>query len=302
MKRDIRLTALLLAIIVVSLIALVGWKVWASRERTLHEAYVHSLNLTQALDTYAEGIVRQSSTLLLGFMERLEAEGTGPEQMKRLHALADQQQLLMSQLNGIVIYDAAGNWLMSSNGEVPANANSGDRAFFLFHRDNPTREVHIGPPIRSRATGAWVITVSRRFEDAPGHFAGVVAVTLGVENFLRLFGKIDVGTEGAIALTFTNGQMLVRYPFREQDMTHDFSGSPIYTQYLAGTRWARRRSRRAWTGSTACMPSARTNTCPWSPPWPSARARPCRPGAPKRSSPWAWPRRCWGASASSGTC
>ncbi|WAF87748.1 sensor domain-containing diguanylate cyclase [Metapseudomonas otitidis] len=234
MKRDIRLTALLLAIIVVSLIALVGWKVWASRERALHEAYVHSLNLTQALDTYAEGIVRQSSTLLLGFMERLEAEGTGPEQMKRLHALADQQQLLMSQLNGIVIYDAAGNWLMSSNGEVPANANSGDRAFFLFHRDNPTREVHIGPPIRSRATGAWVITVSRRFEDAPGHFAGVVAVTLGVENFLRLFGKIDVGTEGAIALTFTNGQMLVRYPFREQDMTHDFSGSPIYTQYLVG--------------------------------------------------------------------
>lgn len=234
MKRDIRLTALLLAIIVASLIALVTWKIWASRERTLHEAFGHSLNLAHALDTYAEGVVRQSSALLLGFLERLEAEGTGAEQMKRLHALAAQQQLLMSQLNGIAIFDAAGNWLMTSNGQLPVNANSADRAFFIFHRDNPTREVHIGPPIRSRATGAWVVTVSRRFEDAPGHFAGVVAVTLGVESFLQLFGRIDVGTQGVIALTLTNGQMLVRHPFREQDMVHDFSVSPLYRQYLTG--------------------------------------------------------------------
>jgi diguanylate cyclase (GGDEF)-like protein len=77
-----------------------------------------------------------------------------------------------------------------------------------------------------------VITVSRRFNDAHGEFAGVVAVTLGVENFLRLFGKIDVGQEGAIGLSYTDGTLLVRYPFREQDMGRNFSKSPIYAKYL----------------------------------------------------------------------
>jgi hypothetical protein len=53
-----------------------------------------------------------------------------------------------------------------------------------------------------------------------------------VQNFLSLFGQIDVGQEGAIGLSYTDGSMLVRYPFREQDMGRNFSKSPIYAKYL----------------------------------------------------------------------
>lgn len=231
-KRDVRLAVLLLLVICFSLASLTGWKVWSSRERALNEVNVHSLNLTQALDTYAEGVIRQSSMLLLGLGERLEVDGDSPAQLERLRALVDSQDKLLTQLHGITIYDAEGGWLMSSNGPIPAGANSGDREFFVHHRDSPSRDVFIGPPIQSRSTHDWVITVSRRFERTPGQFAGVIAVTLGVENFLRLFGKIDVGQDGAIALTYTSGRMLVRYPFRQQDMGRDFSQSPIYTHYL----------------------------------------------------------------------
>jgi diguanylate cyclase (GGDEF)-like protein len=77
-----------------------------------------------------------------------------------------------------------------------------------------------------------VVTISRRFNDDDGQFAGVVAVTLGVENFLRVFGKLDVGQDGAIGLSYTDGTLLVRYPFREQDMGRNFSSSPIYAKYL----------------------------------------------------------------------
>src|SRR5256885_13282976 len=56
----------------------------------------------------------------------------------------------------------------------------------------------------------WVITISRRYTDAEGQFAGAVVVALGVENFLRLFGKIDIGEKGAIALSTPGGQLLVR--------------------------------------------------------------------------------------------
>ncbi|MEA1146150.1 sensor domain-containing diguanylate cyclase, partial [Klebsiella pneumoniae] len=112
----------------------------------------------------------------------------------------------------ITIYDNKGHWLMSSNRPIPAGANSSDRAYFIHHRDDPSPEIFIGPPIISRSNREWVMTISRRFNGADGEFAGVVSVTLGIENFLRLFGKIDVGQEGAIGLSHTDGTLLVRYP------------------------------------------------------------------------------------------
>jgi len=231
-KRDIHLVVLLLLVIGCSLASLTLWKVMASRKQALEEINIHGLNLTQALSTYSEGIVRQSSLLLLGLVERLETEGSGPVQVERLSQLVSRQQPLMPQLSGITVYAKDGRWLMSSNRPIPVNVNSSDRAYFVHHRDDPSREPFIGLPIRSRANQEWVITISRRFNDAQGEFAGVVAVTLGVENFLRLFGQIDVGHDGAIGLSYTDGSMLVRYPFREQDMGRNFSKSPIYAKYL----------------------------------------------------------------------
>lgn len=105
MKRDTRLVVLLLLVIGCSLGSLTVWKVLASRERALEEVNVHGLNLTQTLATYSEGIVRQSSLLLLGIVERLETEGSGPAQIQRLSALVNRQEPLMPQLSGITIYD-----------------------------------------------------------------------------------------------------------------------------------------------------------------------------------------------------
>ncbi|WP_259754956.1 sensor domain-containing diguanylate cyclase [Pseudomonas sp. GCEP-101] len=232
MKRDIHLVFLLLLIIGLSLASLTLWKVMASRKQMLDDINTHSLNLTQALSTYSEGIVRQSSMILLGLVERLETEGSGPAQIERLRQLVSRQQSLMPQMSGVTVYDKDGRWLMSSNRPIPAGANSSDRAYFIHHRDDPSREPFIGLPIRSRSTQEWVITVSRRFDGPHGEFAGVVAVTLGIENFLRLFGQLDIGREGAIGLSYTDGALLVRYPFREQDMGRNFSKSPIYAKYL----------------------------------------------------------------------
>ncbi|MCO6057859.1 diguanylate cyclase [Pseudomonas sp. MOB-449] len=234
MKRDIRLAVLLLFIVCLSLSLATAWQVWSARKRTLAEINTNNLNLAQTLDTYAEGIITQCAMLLLGLTERLETDGSGQAQLLRLQNLIDRQQHWLSQLNGLVIYDARGDWLLSSTGPIPEGVNSADRAFFIHHRDTPSSDIFIGQPIRSRSTGDWVITVSRRFDAPQGQFAGVVAITLGVESFLRLFGKIDIGAHGAISLVTAKGQLLVRYPFREQDMGHDFSRSPNFVRYYTG--------------------------------------------------------------------
>lgn len=236
MKRDVRLATFLLWAVVISVSAATAWQVWSARKRTLAEIDTNNLNLAKALNTYAEGIFSQSAMLLLGVSERLETEGAGPQNLRRVQLLVGRQEQLLNQLDGLCIVDARGDWVMQSTADLLAVAGSAERAaYFVHHRDNPSREVFIGSPVRSPSAGAWVITVSRRMEDRSGKFAGVVVAALGIENFLRPFGAIDIGSSGAISLATTGGQLLVRYPYREQDVGRDFSRSPNFLRHYADT-------------------------------------------------------------------
>ena len=56
----------------------------------------------------------------------------------------------------------------------------------------------------------------------------MVAITLSVEHFLQLFGSLDLGQQGTMSLSTSDGTLLVRQPFREQDVGLDWSNSPIF--------------------------------------------------------------------------
>lgn len=84
----------------------------------------------------------------------------------------------------------------------------------------------------SRTNGKWVITLSRRLETQSGAFNGVVVVTLGIENFLALYGQINIGHSGVIGLTTQSGVLLVRYPFKNTYIGTIVSDSPLFRKYL----------------------------------------------------------------------
>ena len=221
MKRGIRLTSTLLVFICLSLALLTAWQIWFSRERALHDLNVANLNLVQALDNYTEGVIRQSELVLIELTERMQHSALVVEQRERLKTLLQQQSEVLGLANAIVIYDEQGNRVLSSMRFSGHNFNAVDRAFFIHHREAPSADTFIGPTIKSRITGDWVFTVSRRLNDGNGQFAGVVAVTLGVEHFLSFFGKLDLGEHGSMSLSTADGKLLFRHPFREQDVGLD---------------------------------------------------------------------------------
>ncbi|MFM9925998.1 sensor domain-containing diguanylate cyclase [Variovorax sp. H27-G14] len=247
MKRDVRVATLLLLAVVVAVSAVTSWQVWQAYRRTLAEIDTNNLNLAQALNTYAEGVFTQSAILLLGVSERVETDGVTPQHLQRVQALVSRQEQLLNQLSDMAILDAHGALLMDSNrahASIPGTGTATSTGtvtfnaappYFVHHRDNPSRDIFIGAPLRSPASGEWVITVSRRVEDGNGRFNGVAVVSLGIENFLRPFGKIDIGGSGAISLASTGGQLLVRYPFRDQDTGRDLSKSSSLVRQFADT-------------------------------------------------------------------
>lgn len=232
MIRDLRLASLLTALVCISMVLMTAWQIWTSRQTTLGDIQTDTLNLTNALNTYTEGTFKQSELVLLGLTERIERDGTGPQQLERLSALVAQEMQALSQLNSVVLYDAEGDWTFSTNKPMSSGSNNADRAFFKHHRDNPDRGLFIGPAILSRATGAWVISVSRRIDHPDGSFAGVIAATISLEHFLKLYRTIHVGQFGAISLTTSEGRLLVRYPFKEEDIGLDLSPAPIFSEHL----------------------------------------------------------------------
>ncbi|NVM88882.1 sensor domain-containing diguanylate cyclase [Variovorax sp. SG517] len=235
MKRDVRLAKVLLAAVMVSVSAATGWQLWAARDQTLAAADTNNLNLAKALNIYAEGIFTQSDMLLQSVAETLKAPDWEAEHLQRVQSLVERQKSLLDPLDGVALLDARGDWLMHSRGRIPPGTNSADRPYFIHHRDTRSNDVLISPPIRNPFTGEWGITVSRRLEDDTGGFAGVAVIGLGLQNFLRAFGTITLPGSGTIGLSTYHGKMLVLYPYREQDIGLDFSGSPNFQRHFGGT-------------------------------------------------------------------
>lgn len=197
-RLKVRSAVVLLLAVCLSMIAIVIWEAWSSRQYHLHDKEVAMSNLAQTLASQAQAAIKQADTLLFTLVERLETDGFEPSRLPRLERLLSAQRSELSQLHGVFVYDEQGRWVANSNGAVVSDANNADREYFIYHRDHPDRGPHIGPAIKSRSSDEWIMTVSRRINHADGRFAGVALATIYLSHFLSLYDSIDMGRNGVI--------------------------------------------------------------------------------------------------------
>jgi hypothetical protein len=170
-----------------------GWREWTSRDREAASAEVETFNLAQSLAQHADDTFSLADTALIGLIERVETAGTSPAALAQLNHLLRTVAAEVPRIQGLFIYDEDGNWIASSLDHLPSDLNNADREYFRFHRDSPDRGPHLGKPIRSRSSGDWVVTVTRRLQHTDGRFAGVALATLNVSYFSEFFRRFNVG-------------------------------------------------------------------------------------------------------------
>lgn len=231
-KLKVRHVVSLLVAVCLSMTAIVAWEAWNSRQYHLHDKEVAMSNLAQTLASQAQASIKQADTLLLTLVDRLENDGAGPDRLPRLQRLLATQRAELSQLHGLFVYDEHGQWVANSNGADVPNANNSDREYFIFHRDHPDRGPHIGPSIKSRSSGEWIMTVSRRVNHADGSFAGVALATIYLNHYLALYDSIDMGRNGVINLIANDATIVVRRPFNEAEIGTSVAAGPLFTQLL----------------------------------------------------------------------
>jgi diguanylate cyclase (GGDEF)-like protein len=231
-RLKVRSAVTLLVAVCLSMTLIVIWETWSSRQYHLHDKEVAMSNLAQTLASQAQASIKQADTLLFTLVDRLENDGIDQDRLPRLQRLLSAQRSELSQLHGLFVYDQTGQWVANSNGAEVGAANNSDREYFIFHRDHPDRGPHIGPSIKSRSSGEWIMTVSRRINHPDGSFAGVALATIYLSHFLQLYDSIDVGSNGVINLIADDASIIVRRPFSEAVIGSSLAKSPLFLNLL----------------------------------------------------------------------
>lgn len=227
-RASMLLAGALIVVLCVSLVALDTRHTREGRELRLVQSETVLTNFTRSLAQHAEDKIKEADTYLTQLVERLQVHGMGEAHATRLQALLMGAVSEMPQLHGLFVYDETGRWVANSQPVLLTQFNNSDRNYFLHHRDNPDERVYVGPPIRSRSTGDWIITVSRRVDKLDGNFGGVVLATMAMSHFNDYYSGYDIGDAGTITLLQSNGTLLARHPFAEDAMGTLLGDDPLY--------------------------------------------------------------------------
>ncbi len=196
----------------VSLLAVQGWSSWSARRAAFAEAARATTNMAAALAEHADTTITTVDTVLFDLVERVEVDGTGAPALSRLHRLLRRRVAESPVLQGLFVYDQRGDWVVNALERPITSANNADREYFIYHRSHAGRGPHVGAPVRSRSSGAWIMPVSRRIEHADGSFAGVALGTVSLDRLVDFYHGFDIGRHGALLLAGEQGTVYLRQP------------------------------------------------------------------------------------------
>jgi PAS domain S-box-containing protein len=133
--------------------------------------------------------------------------------------------------------------VLDTHGRAVHNSDTGytgldlsDRAYFKYHRDNPTTGFNFGAPIRNRVSGKWVIPVTLPVRGPAGEFEGVMVAGVDSLFFTRVWAIDGELPKLSMTLFKTDGVMLMRNPFAERLIGKSYSSGYIFRQIVAGIR------------------------------------------------------------------
>lgn len=196
------------------------------------EALRSGERLTRSL---AQVIEEQTSRTFQTVDQRLQLVGNILQAMQQRGKPdpAAVQSMLQQQLGELPFVRAI--WVLDATGHIVFDSDTGnigvnlaDREYFQVYRQRPATGFHVSAVVRSRSTNTWLISASRPLRSPDGAIAGVIAAAVEPPYFDRLWGDIELGPGGAIALFRDDGTLMMRSPMDDQAMGKKFANLPLF--------------------------------------------------------------------------
>ena len=223
---------LFIAAVCLCLCGLLYLQLEQSRSHDLRQAQIASSNLTRAMAQQAEDTFMKADLVLTSLVDWIQIDGFGPPQRPRLQKTFARRVQALNQLHGIFLFDQKGQWVVTSFDNMPRGSGVADREYFKFHQQNVSTVAHIGPAIRSRDSGEWIIPISRRVNDKNGQFQGVLMAGIKMSYFDQFFKSFSIDDNGSMFLGLTDGTLLARRPFIESKIGTSLARSEVFEKFL----------------------------------------------------------------------
>lgn len=183
------------------------------RHVVTQDAQIRAENTAILVETSVSEFIESSQRTLTGVAQLLTVTQamSEPPRPEVVATMAERRGSTPS-LSAILAVDALGNLRVHSETRPFQIGNVADRPYFIYHRDTPGFAPLLGAPIRSRASGAWVIPLSRRLEYTDGRFAGVMITTLTPLHFVQLFQDLVGDERVVITLRHSDGSVIASHP------------------------------------------------------------------------------------------
>jgi len=130
-------------------------------------------------------------------------------------------------MGSILVLDKAGTVTIDSRTLTPRADNYANSDFFKIQHDLSNAGLYVSLPWRT-ADGQYLMAISRRLSAADGSFLGVVAGTLRLSYFKRIFDQLKIDEKSSLVLSRVNGSLVMRAPYDAEIIGRDISKSPVF--------------------------------------------------------------------------
>ncbi|WP_419900468.1 GGDEF domain-containing protein [Roseomonas sp. USHLN139] len=138
-----------------------------------------------------------------------------------------------THLGSIVVMDAKGEIVASSDPGAGSRRDFSAHHFFLRHAADPAAGLQISHPFPDRYQQDHLIALSRRIPTADGSFAGVVVGTLRLAYLRDLLGGMEIGRASTINLFAADGTLIYRSPAGGAQPGLDLSRAPTVRRTMS---------------------------------------------------------------------
>jgi diguanylate cyclase (GGDEF)-like protein/PAS domain S-box-containing protein len=190
-------------------------------ENTLRDSQTGLLRQSLTLSELAERTFQSVDLVLTSVAEKIRLSASAnqlpPEvSFQDFHIFLKDKMLGLKQIDALGLIDANGRVLNNTRDWPTPNYDLSEREYFRTLKANPKIATYIGEPIKNKATGTWVINLTRPILTTEGKFLGVAFASTTLAYFEDIFRATSLGEGYAATLMRSDGTLLARFPMAGQ--------------------------------------------------------------------------------------
>ena len=157
-------------------------------------------------------------------------QGMGDAQVAALapamrHRVLFDNSLDVPGIEGVWVLDMQGQVLLESAGAPVQQRQWPYQECLQAFQSGSITGLHVGRPVRSPASGQFILPLARAYQQPDGSMGGVVVGAIQLSYFNTLLASSQLGPQSAISLFNLDGTVVARFPYGQQDVGKSLAGT-----------------------------------------------------------------------------